>query len=779
MNNWKKTCLDGQWKLGLIDNSELVKRNIAITSANQLKQSGITVIPGSVPGNFELDMQTAGMIEDPFFGMNTLAMQDLEAKHLFYSLKFDYDGKSDPTSDLYLTFEGIDTFADIYLNGTLIASTDNMLIPHEIKLDSLDTGICDLLVHIKPTAIIARDLELGSNVFTMPYNYAGLKIRKAAHSFAWDIMPRIVSGGIWRSVYLTEKPAERIDEAFLYTNGIIPIENAAWLELFYNVKIVADSLKPYSIRVKGVCGDSSFSAQIKLWHTCGKLQIRAEDAKLWWPKDLGEPNLYDTVVELCKDDEVVDSFRIQHGIRTTKLDRTSITDPNGDGEFCFHINGEKLFVKGTNWVPADAFHSRDKSRLPKMLEMLDDIGCNAVRCWGGNVYEDDIFYEFCDQHGIIVWQDFAMGCAAYSQDKDFCDAIFREVTVIVKVLRNHPSIVIWAGDNECDQSACFWNPSAPYDPNTHIVTRKTIPEALTLCDHTRPYLPSSPYIDEEAYKAGYKFLPEDHLWGPRDYFKGSYYAQTSAHFASEMGYHGCNAPEAIAKFISPDKLWPWNDNHEWLVHCASPEDGMGGQHTYRIPLMANQIRELFGYIPDNLHDFALASQISQAEAFKFFIELFRTSKWRRTGIIWWNLIDGWPQFSDAVVDYFYTKKLAYNFIKRSQQTVCIMLTEPTDWHNSVMAANDSLQTKEISYKIRDLAADSAVVLEGNTILAPNSCRNLGRLFYSMGEKHFYLIEWECDGVKGRNHYMAGTPPFDLKTCIGWLEQAEMLELEGF
>ena len=152
--------------------------------------------------------------------------------------------------------------------------------------------------------------------------------------------------------------------------------------------------------------------------------------------------------------------------------------------------------------------------------------------------------------------------------------------------------------------------------------------------HTyREYLPSSPYISKAAYETeNDNCRPENHLWGPRDYFKGNYYVNSTAHFASETGYHGCPSPESLKKFINA--------------------------------LMANQIKVLFGEEFNDLETFSLASQLSQAEAVKFFIERFRSQKWRRTGLIWWNLIDGWPQISDAVVDYYYNKKIAYSFIKR-------------------------------------------------------------------------------------------------------------------
>jgi len=194
-------------------------------------------------------------------------------------------------------------------------------------------------------------------------------------------------------------------------------------------------------------------------------------------------------------------------------------------------------------------------------------------------------------------------------------------------------------------------------------------------------------------------------------------------------------------------------------------------YNYRVELMAKQIRELFGEVPDTLDDFALASQISQAEAKKFFIELFRSQKWRRTGIIWWNLIDGWPQFSDAIVDYYFTKKLAYEYIRRSQQPLCLILREPGDWHQEIVACNDTRDDIALDYEIRD--ADSGeVVAGGGATAVADAVTAIGRIPFSMGEKRFYLIEWESASGRGRNHYLAGNPPFDLETYRRWLSRLQ-------
>jgi beta-mannosidase len=401
------------------------------------------------------------------------------------------------------------------------------------------------------------------------------------------------------------------------------------------------------------------------------------------------------------------------------------------------------------------------------MELLDDIGCNAVRCWGGSVYEDPLFYRRCDELGVMVWQDFAMACGVYPIDGEFQRVIRDEAVRVIRLLRQHPSIILWSGDNECD-AAIFWD-GYGRDPSQNRITREVLPDAVYSEDPARPFLPSSPYVDEEAAKVPQAYLSENHLWGPRDYFKSAFYRDSLSHFASEMGYHGAVSVKSMGQFISPEKMWPWQDNDEWLIHAASPETDKSGSYIYRIELMAKQIRELFGSIPGNLEDFVLASQISQAEAKKFFVELFRTQSFR-SGIIWWNLIDGWPQWSDAVVDYHFYKKLAYFYIRQSQKPLVLTFTEPRNWKLQLCAVNHSGRgTLDFSYQVKDYES-GGTVLSGKGSCGDQAVFEAAFLPYSQGEKKIYLIEWESGAYSGRNHYLAGNPPFELSFYRDFLKK---------
>jgi len=512
----------------------------------------------------------------------------------------------------------------------------------------------------------------------------------------------------------------------------------------------------------------------------GATDIPVAEARLWWPRGYGEAALYEVTCELRRDaDGQVLARRVDTvGLRTAELVRTETTAADQPGQFLFRINGVPILCKGSNWVPADAFHSRDAERYARMLALCAELECNILRCWGGNVYEDDAFFSACDRLGILVWQDFAFACGLYPQDDAFLARVRAEAEKVVRRLRNHPCLVLWAGDNEND----VFYLARGLDPNANRLTRQVLPEVCRQWDPYRPYLPSSPYVSPEVVRrADQRLMPEQHLWGPRDYFKSRYYLENTAHFASEIGYHGCPNVSSIERFIEPAHLWPWQGNEQWITHAADPVPG-GSLYKYRIQLMADQIGELFGWAPDNLADFALASQISQAEAKKFFIELCRQRKWRTTGIIWWNLIDCWPQFSDAVVDYYFARKLAYWYIRRVQQPVCVVVAEPEDWHCRVIVGNDSRQPARGRCRLVD--ADSGqVLLDGPFAVDANANAVVGRLRVSRGAQRLWLIDWELESgqgapVRGGNHYLAGTPPFSFAAYRRWLPQIAGLPL-GF
>lgn len=726
-----------------------------------IEAGGMETSPCQVPGNLELDLHAAGKIPDPFTGMNIASLRKYESAHVWYFRRFDcaVAGNSTPV----LVFEGLDCFADVWLNGRNIGSSANALVEHSFPAEGLRATGNELVVHLRPVSEEAKKYSYPPGAVAQPNSYESLRVRKAPHVFGWDIMPRAVSAGIWRPVRLEFRPSPRLETVWLETTAADDRE--AKLTLHFRSHLPPGDPSAYSITVAGACGDSRFEARSSVMFEAGRITFAVRNPRRWWPRDRGEQALYDVNVSLRRDGRELDRVEFRHGIRMVELHRTSLTDEAGAGDFCFLINGERVFMRGTNWVPADAYHSRDAGRLPSMLALAEESGCNMIRCWGGSVYEPAAFFDFCDEHGILVWQDFAMACAVYPQDDAFARIIDDEARKVIRRLRQHPSLVCWSGDNECDR-AYDWYRRGLADGNR--LTRETLPRALADEDPSRPYLPSSPWIDAKASPADRRYLPEAHLWGPRDYFRSVYYANSPAHFASEIGYHGCPAASSVRRFISPEKLWP-PGNDEWLLHATSPVPGVD-LWDYRVELMVKQLREMFGAFPSSLDEFAWQSQCVQAEAKKFFIELFRGAKWRRTGILWWNLIDGWPQFSDAVVDYYFEKKLAFAFIARAQQPLLVMLREPQGWTQELVACNDTRNPATLRYSVRDADTDQ-VLVEGTSTAAPDAVTVLSVLPFTRSMVRFLVIDWESPHGPARNHYLSGDPPFDAARYGSWLHKA--------
>ena len=768
MSELRISLSDG-WRLALVPDAAVTGGPVSFAQAEAL--GGVTV-PARVPGDFALDLQRAGLLDEPFYSDRFAGLMKYETYHVFYGAEFTADAPGG-ADDVFL-FEGIDTVADVYLNGESLGHAENMFIPHEFPASAVRAGKNELFVHIFPAALEARKYETGAMEQGLRYNAESLVLRKAAHSFGWDIAPRIVSAGLWRPVSLVRKKPVRIDDVFLYAkqlNGDGSLDCAA----AFRVSAAREDIGRYSVKLRGVCGGSVFETEQRLWFVSGCLKFTVKDPMLWWPRGCGDPNRYDVTFTLYRDGAEADSVSFRQGLRTAALDRTDTLSPEGDGKFCFVVNGKRIFVKGTNWVPADAFHSRDAERIPKILDLVWDVGCNALRCWGGGVYESDEFYEWCCAHGILVWQDFMMACAVYPQDGRMKESLRGEVRAVVKRLRRFECICLWAGDNECDVCWGNWNVPA-VNPAYNALTRQVIPGVLNSEDTSRPYLPSSPYVSAASFAAGKALkTPEQHLWGPRGYFKAPFYHDANAVFASEIGYHGCPSPESVKKFLPPEQLWPHENNSGWILHAASPEVS-GGTYAYRIPLMAKQIACLFAQEPRSLAEFAQMSQAVQAEAFKYFIESFRARKWERTGLIWWNIMDCWPQFSDAVVDYYGCRKLAYRFIRRSQAEVCLMMDD-RGGRLRLWGVNDGQKPVSLRYRAGEIGGGNAV-FTGEAVLEADSSLALASV-PDDGAQRFWLITWESEAGSGRNHYLAGRPAFDFPWYLECLEQAGMKEYEGF
>ena len=557
----EQISLNGAWRL----------RGADMTGRSEEKIDLVATVPSMA----HVTLMEAGILPaDIYMGQNIIETERYENFEWWYDRTFTVESVRDRA---FLVFRGVDCLAEYFLNGEKIGESDNMFIAFEFDVSGkLRAGENTLTVHIKSpiwgTHHAKLDLWGLGGTWNAPANTA---IRRAPHSYGWDILPRAITSGIWRDVYLEFRDKIRFTQTFFdFRNPF------AYAFRFDTESDLAD-FRDVEIEVSGVCGDSEFSVRKSVYSKAGSIVLAIPRLKKWWPRDFGEQNLYDMTLRIYSEGTLVHEKKERIGIRSIELDRTAVTDGE-NGRFRFIINGQEVFIRGTNWVHMDAFHCRDKARYRKALELLYDANCNMVRCWGGNVYEDHEFFDFCDEKGILVWQDFAMACANYPQDDEFAAGLYREAEWVIREYRNHPSLAVWCGDNEVDQ----FNFYRKMKPSANRLTREVLPAAVARNDAGRPYLESSPFIEDGMLTEKGKALSEEHMWGSRDYYKASYYKENKSHFASELGYHGCPSLESLKKFIRPELLWPYAaDNEDWRLHSA---DRYGTWD--RVMLMERQVR---------------------------------------------------------------------------------------------------------------------------------------------------------------------------------------------
>lgn len=746
--------LDGDWTL----------------SFTHPESGAATTVPARVPGNIVADLCRAGLVPDPYFGSNADLLRSWEFVDFTYTTRF-HAPECGARERLELVFNGADTVAEASLNGIALGAMENMFIEHRFDVTGAIRPAAEneLSVVIRSAVNAARKYRRAPGTSTLAYNYEGLYLRKAGHTFGWDIAPRIACGGLWRSVCLERIPEHRWTDVLLYTT--FASKKLARMTLDWSFETSAERLTGFEAKLTLARGAKWFEKQFRLDFVTGRTNLEIPEPELWYTRGAGESPLYDVTLELLCGGRPLAVKHFRTGIRTVRLERTESLSPDGSGEFRFLLNGEPLFIHGSNWVPANAMHGEERERILKSLALFADLGCNMVRCWGGGVYEDHDFFDYCDEHGMLVWQDFMLACVIPPQDDAFCGRIEEEAVAVVTKLRNHPSLALWCGDNECDEAA-LWR-GDPRLPSENRITREVLKRVVHSYDPGRDYLPSSPYLTDDAAVIGSsRNAPEQHLWGPRDEYKGDFYRLNTARFASETGYHGMPCIDSLKRFLSPDHLFPKVGDPEYLTHAAQPFGDAEGAYAYRIKLLLDQIVNTFGKVPEELERLVAASQIVQAEAVKFFIENFRFRKWDKSGILWWNVADCWPQISDAVVDYYYAKKLAYHYIRNVQQPVLLMMGEPASWNCALRIDNNLRRTAAGRYRVSDLLTGE-VLDSGEYECGPNRCEEIGKLRVSTGIHRMHLLEWEVDGEWKRNHYLLGHAPYDLDF---YLECREMLRL---
>ena len=743
-------------------------------------------IPATVPGNVEIDLQREGLIDEPMPPDTPYAMRDWDrVNDWVYDTTFDAPAYCDEDT-VELVFDGVDTIADVLLNGTQILFCDNMLIPHRVDVTAhLQPAGNSLQVRIQSPELYARRFSYPAGQVSRPARQPEAYLRKARHMWGWDNAPRLLSAGLWRPVHLEVLPPIRFRDVYLHTQQVT--DKTVYIGCNWQIETPDRDLSGY----RGVLrlsrdGKVEHETDFAVEFTAGRIrwELPADAVDLWWPRGYGDPVLYDAALVIARGEDVVAEWNSRFGIREVELRMTDTTNAAGDGELVFVCNGEKIYANGTNWKPLDALHSRAEARVEKALDLCLDLNCNMVRIWGGGVYEDHDFFDICDENGLLVWQDFMFACEFPPRDEFYQGMVAREAEVVVKRLRNHASLAVWCGDNEVD-SMFFWGVSIPkhFLPSDNVITRKVLKNAVLDHDPYRSYVPSSPYVSDVIARE--RWLPEDqrsdiaspelHLYPGDENFRDAF-RNTAAHFIGETGPFFINAMSQSPDIVERElprvrRLWDAPvegcytlDRHQTDDHFITWKDAT-----------RNRLRHLFGreFELEPWEDLALGANILSGEIFKFAIENFRANKWRRTGVLWWSLLDMWPMmFNYSVVDYnLRPKQPAYDWIRRSQQPLCLMAVDTADGVAEVFAANDTLQSREGDYRITAVDGNGCeeILAEDGFVVKPNASHLLASL--PCREKQaLWLIEWHAGQADGINHFVAGRPPFEFEAYRRWEER---------
>ncbi|MBS0631740.1 MAG: hypothetical protein JSS11_07475 [Verrucomicrobia bacterium] len=643
----KSVPLNATWKL------MHAEPNLGIHSACSAMPLDERWVDAQVPGDVHLDYLRAGMIADPFFGMNHDKLRWMEEMDWWYRTDITPPTPG-PGQRLHMLFEGLDVFATIYLNGKIVGKHQNQFTP--LRIDVTD--------HVQAGAN-RLEICLGAPLFPQnrPYTpevrgygqITRLQVRKSQSCYGWNISPRMVTIGIWKPVSFLLVDEVEIDDVSVQTIAL-NADGSAELEALVELK--PNHGAPGTVTVDLSVAGQSRQLAIACDPSGGKQVTRftVPNAKLWWPHNHGAQPLYDWSARISRRGTQMDQRKGRFGIRTVKL----IQEPDDDGgiSFVFAINGKKVFMKGMNWTPADAIFTRvDEARYDQLLTIAKDTNINAMRVWGGGVYEKDYFYARCDELGIMITHDFMYACGCYPQDLAFLEEARREAEYQVRRLRNFACVIAWFGDNENDVLA---DTSFSYPAYRH---NKLSKEVLKDVVHTHapltPYVPTSPYspltYDQNAPMEG-----DCHIWGHGFSYKSDFYVKQKPRMVTEIGHLSFPSRATINSYVSAQNQWPVY-HEEFLTHGA---DCIRLDRIARHRLNFESIKERGWEQPKNLDDLIEKTQTLQGEASKFWVEFYgaQPNCW---GIFLWNLADSWPQMSDAYIAFPYDVKKSLAYVKQA------------------------------------------------------------------------------------------------------------------
>jgi beta-mannosidase len=636
-----------------------------------------------IPGSIHQDLLFQNQISDPFFGDNEKGLEWIGKRDWVYKLSFTPDRKIFNEKNIFIYFEGLDTYADIIFNGQKILETNNMFHPWTFDIkeflkpgeNEIEVKFRSAINEILPTMkTLGYELPADNDQAgkTSPHT------RKAPYHYGWDWGPSLVATGIWRDVYLLSYKDVHV-ENFMISNVSID-NNVAELMFELIITSTVDTSALIFISEEKSKTDKKVKFVLKKGQNHFKKSFFIADPELWWPAGHGDQPLYDfNVVIESNGSSVTQSKKI--GIRDVFIKREK--DDRGES-FEIHVNKKPIFSKGANWIPADSFTTRlKKADYEKLIISAVEANMNTLRIWGGGIYEPDYFYELCDEYGILIWQDFMFACSMYPATENFLKSVEKEAEYQITRLKSFASIVLWCGNNEIASAWISWGwkeelPKSVWDDYEELF-HKLLPALCSDLDPTRLYWPSSPGHDldlpteDQIYGKG-----DNHYWGVwhgGDSFEA--FEKNVGRFMSEYGMQSFPSLKTINSFTEPKDRTIDSDvmNSHQKASLGTGNIMMYLEKYYIVPEKFNHVVEL--------------SQIMQAEAMKYAVETHRQNMPYCMGTLYWQFNDCWPGISWSSIDYrgdwkalhfaakhFYSPILT--MIKKNEKSIDVFLINDLD-----------------------------------------------------------------------------------------------------
>ena len=674
--------------------------------------------PATVPGVVHTDLLQNKIIEDPFFRLNERGLQWIDKEDWVYETCFTLAAGMMRKENMELVFEGLDTYADVYLNDECILKADNMFRRWSIPIRQYireENNILKVYFH-SPIKIDVPKWD------ALPYQYpasndqsenGGLfnkKIsifaRKAGYHYGWDWGPRLVTSGIWRPVYIRAWSDLRINDVFIEQKEV----GAGRAVIAGHVELDADKdmdgvLVTITDEVTGrVLGE--WQADLKRGTNRVTVDFVLHKPKLWWSNGLGEPFLYRFRTDIIAGGELLDSKTERVGIRSLKV----VHQPDKDGHtFYIELNGRPVFAKGANYIPSDNFLPRvTPENYKKTILDAAGVNMNMLRVWGGGIYENDVFYDLCDEYGIMIWQDFMFACSMYPAEGALLDNIHQEAVDNVKRLRNHACIALWCGNNECQDAWLGWGWKreierqnkeyadkiwAQYRQQYHV----TLPGVVREYAPGTFYWPSSPFAFEGEMSGTTD--GDRHYWSV---WHGkapiSDYDSEKSRFFSEYGF------QSFPEFESVKRYAPYPE--DWDIRSeVMMSHQRGGDHANELieTYLLNEYKK-----PRDFRAFLYMNHVLQGDAIKTAIESHRRQMPYNMGTLFWQHNDCWPVASWASRDYYGRWKAQHYYVRKAYDDILISPVVEGDDLN-VYAVSDRLENTSGRLQLQVCQFDGTVV----------------------------------------------------------------------